>query len=466
MALLSQATVTAARRFIRTSTRRSEPAGWTDRYLLAAAVVIVGALALAPLRAVAHALSISEPRPVASGLLLAAVSTTAFMAAMRWLGPVAMPANDVRWLLLSPLSRGAVLRRPVLRSFFFFLGTGTAAGLTALSVLGSRDHLAARMALAMALGAALASAGWLIALHAQRSPTLRWTVPLAGLAAAPVVLLTRAPLPVNVSGTLALLVFAIALATAARRTLEGFPARVVVAASQRLGTAVNATVGLQPSDFTRAAEDRFWRARRLKSRPWPRFLPSPLLIAWPDWRMLGRRPARLALIAASAAVPALLHGTASSILLFGLSLAVASAGATSIRRGIAPAPTAAVRLGFACLPAVLAAGWLAVALTLTHPATGHWLVGIVAGPSVAVGAMRMAGRGPIDHTSVPIVMPMKGSWIPTGWLIWSFTGLDLAVPGCLPLLWSLFSPPTQPAIAIVAQTVVSAMVLGVWCGRR
>jgi len=61
---------------------------------------------------------------------------------------------------------------------------------------------------------------------------------------------------------------------------------------------------------------------------------------------------------------------------------------------------------------------------------------------------------------------MTGSWIPTGWLIWSFTGLDVAVPGCLPLLLCLVVPPWQPFAAIVAQTLVSATVLGVWCGRR
>lgn len=455
----------AARRYIRFRTRGRAGTGWTDRYLVVAAVVIVGALALAPIRAIAHALSTSEPRPLAPGLLLAAICTCAFMGAMRWLGPVVLPANDVHWLLLSPLPRGAVLRRPALPTFF--LGTASAAGLAALSVLGARDHLPARMALAPLLGAGLALAGWAVALHAQRSPGLRWTVSLAGLAAAPVLLLTRAPLPLNASGTLATLVFAVLLGFAGFRALQRFPARAVVAASQRLGTAVHATVGLQPSDFTRAAEDSYWRARRLKSRPWPGYLPLWLLMAWPDWRMLGRRPARLVLIAASAAIPALLRGVAQAIVLFGLSLAVAAAGTTSIRRGTAQPREALLRLGFLCLPAVLAAAWLAIALSLARPGAGRWLLlGVVAAPSVAVGAMRMAGRGPVDHTSMPVVMPMSGSWIPTGWIIWSFTGLDVAVPGCLPLLLCLFAPAAQPAVAIVAQMIVSATVVGVWCGKR
>lgn len=459
---MSHATVAAARRFVRARSRQREPVGWTDRYMLVAAVVIVGALALAPIRAVAAALSTSEPRPLASGLLLAAVATTGFAGAMRWLGPIAMPAQDVQWLLLSPLPRGAVLRQPARRSLFFFLGTASASGLAALSVLGTRDHLAARMVLAVALAAALALTGWVVALHAQRSPVPRWTVPLAGLAAAPALLLTRAPLPLNLSGTLVALLLAVALGISARRTPADFPARAVVAASQRLGTAVDATVGLQPSDFTRAAEDRYWRARRLKSRPWPRFLPASLLMAWPDWRMLARRPARLTLIAVSAAIPALLGGTAGTVVLFGLSLAVAAAGTTSIRRGIVQSGQVVLLV----LPALLAGAWLAIALSLAHPGSGHWLVGIAAAPSVAIGAIRMAGRGPIDHVSVPIVMPMSGSWIPTGWLIWSFTGLDVAVPGCLPLLLSLLNPSMPPFTALVAQTVVSATVLGVWCGRR
>jgi hypothetical protein len=286
-------------------------------------------------------------------------------------------------------------------------------------------------------------------------------------------------------------VYPLTLAALVAVVLAGAPAPAIVAASQRLGTAVNATVALQPSDFTRAAEDRYWRGRRLRSRPWPGFLPPPLLMAWPDWRMLGRRPVRLALIAGSAAIPTLLHGTAAIVVLFGLSLVAAAAGATSIRRGIAFGSSAAVtaagatsirrgiafgrpagaglvaaRLGFACLPSLLAGAWLAGALALAHPGTSYWLAGLAAAPCVAVGTMRMAGRGPIDHASVPIVMPMSGSWIPTGWLIWSFTGLDVALPGCLPLLWSLLAPPMPPFSAIVAQLGVSAAVLGVWCGRR
>jgi hypothetical protein len=352
-----------------------------------------------------------------------------------------------------------VLRRLALASFF--LGTASAAGLAAWSVLGARDHLPARIALAPLLGAGLALAGWAVAVHAQRSPALRWTVPLAGPAAAPVLLLTRAPWPLNASGTFAVLVFAVLLGFAGLRALERFPAWAVVAAAHRVGTAVQATVGLQPSDFTRAAEDRYWRARSLRSRPWPGYLPMWLLVAWPEWRMLGRRPVRLALIAASAVIPALLQGTAQTIVLFGLSLVVAAAGTTSIRRGAARPP----RLGFVFLPMVLAAAWLAIALSATRPGTGWWwLLGAAAAPSLAVGAMRMAGRGPIDHTSVPIVMPMSGSWIPTGWIIWSFTGLDVAVPGCLPLLLCLFAP-AQPFAAIAAQTIVSATVVGVWCGR-
>jgi len=63
-------------------------------------------------------------------------------------------------------------------------------------------------------------------------------------------------------------------------------------------------------------------------------------------------------------------------------------------------------------------------------------------------------------------MPMTGSWIPTGKLIWGLTGLDVAVAGCLPLLLCLFAAPMQPAVAVIAQMVVSATVLGVWCGRR
>ncbi|HEX6685110.1 MAG TPA: hypothetical protein VF062_20130, partial [Candidatus Limnocylindrales bacterium] len=255
-----------------------------------------------------------------------------------------------------------------------------------------------------------------------------------------------------------------------------------------------------PSDFSRAAEDRYWRGRRLRSRPWPR-LPAPLLLAWPDWRMLGRRPGRLALIAASAAIPAALSGTIPAaipalsaaipaalsgtipaaasaalpaaipgppgavVVLFGLSLAVAAAGTTTLRRQPRAPMTRPVRVARTLLPMVLAAAWLSTALALGF-GPRYMPLGIAAAPVVAVAAMRMARRGPIDHTSVPIVMPMSGSWIPTGWLTWSYTGLDVAVPGCLPMLLALFGTGVQPTAALAGQLIAGATVLGVWCARR
>lgn len=462
-------TARAAREFIRSRTRRSSPAGWTDRYLLGAAVVIALALALAPLRAVAAALSGSQPASVPTGLALIGLAAVAAMAALRWLGPVVMAAPDVTWLLLSPLDRRAVLAKPALRSLFLLSGTASVAGVAALAAVGARDAIAARMVLAVLLAVALAAAGWALAVHVQATehrPRLLRLLPVLGIAAAPAFLLTRAPLALNAGGTLAATVLAAGLGLTVASSLRRFPAPAVVTASLRLGTALDATVGLQPSDFTRAAEDRYWRGRRLRSRPWPR-LPVALLLAWPDWRMLGRRRARLALIAASAAIPAALSGagTGAVVVLFGLSLAVAAAGTTTLRREPRAPMTRRVRIARTLLPAVLAAAWLPAALALGFDPQ-HTAVGLAAAPVIAVAAMRMARRGPIDHSSAPIVMPMSGSWIPTGWLIWSYSGLDVAVAGCLPMLLALFGAGLPPAAALAGQLVASATVLGVWCAKR
>jgi hypothetical protein len=264
------------------------------------------------------------------------------------------------------------------------------------------------------------------------------------------------------------------------RRLAVFPAHAVLHASARLGGAVDATIGLEAALLARVAEDTYWRGRRLRSRRWPQ-LPAALAVAWQEWRMLGRRPARLALVLASTTLPALLsvatggRAPITVVALFAGALLSATTGTAGLRRDTdSPAlrrllgvDETAVLIARAVLPALLSAAWCALALELMTavgalPTGPWWLLGAGVAPALSAAALRMAQRAPINHASVPIVMPMTLARIPTGWLVWGLSGLDLAVPGCAALLRALLDPPTDLGALVAVQTLLGGLVLTVY----
>jgi hypothetical protein len=292
------------------------------------------------------------------------------------------------------------------------------------------------------------------------------------------------PLPVLLAVAFTAAAAAWALALTVWRRLRAFPAAPVVDASLRLGVATETAVALEPSFLARAVESTYWRGRRLRSRRWPAW-PGAVALAWLDWRVLARRPLRPLALAAATALPAVLvtawpgQALAVAVVSFALAIAAASTGSGGARHdadspalarlfGVGPRAADAARL---VLPALLAAAWYAVALALLVRAgalpAGPWaLFGPAAAPVLAVAALRLSRRGHVDHASTPVVMPMTGSHIPTGWFIWCLTGLDVAVPGCLPLLDALAARPADPGPLLVAQAVVSTIVVAVHLLRR
>ncbi|PZG36844.1 hypothetical protein C1I98_26180, partial [Spongiactinospora gelatinilytica] len=113
------------------------------------------------------------------------------------------------------------------------------------------------------------------------------------------------------------------------------------------------------------------------------------------------------------------------------------------------------------LPILLSCAWLALALAFLG--LPGWLpFAPLAAPAFAAGALRMAGRRPIDH-SMPILETPAGA-IPLGLVIWALTGIDIAVLGCLPFLTALTA---QQALAgtLAAQAVTGAGVLAAWLWR-
>ncbi|GII75572.1 hypothetical protein Sru01_05540 [Sphaerisporangium rufum] len=320
--------------------------------------------------------------------------------------------------------------------------------------------------------------------------------------------------------------------------LDRMPASKVLAASTRAGHLAAATTVMDPGALTWAAEDNRWRGRILRSRRWPARLraagatalapgplalapqhaagapaparpagrsaslgarrpapdpragrgtaappwPAAMAVAWPDWRLLSRRPWRAAGLLASTVLPAAVgqaSGTPSTLTLVTLAIGALSAAATctsGARRdgdnpalarllGVDPRAVLAAR---AVLPALLGAGWLVLALAglaAAGPLPGGpwWLFGPAAAPALAAGALRMARRAPIDH-SMPVI-DTPGGAVPTGPLIWAATGPDLAAAGCAPLLWALFSgSPLSPAL-VAGQALLALGVLAAYLRR-
>ncbi|NUT23896.1 MAG: hypothetical protein HOV77_32435 [Hamadaea sp.] len=471
-------------------TRAHRPAGTlTDRYTLFFGLAVALGLIAAPLLPVVRGLSSGQTHPeravLAASMLLLAVTGVAQVA--RVIGPLFLPPSDAHWLLLTPLPRRAVLTRVALLLALTAAVLGSLLGVATLAAVGTPNALvtgaAATAGAATMLTLTVATVRW----QASRAKWPRIVLSAAfvvgeGFAIAWALGLRMTPaMPATstvVMATGALLILVTMLIWYAWRSLRDFPAAAVVQASQRLGSAADATIGLDPFHLSLVAEDRYWTSRRMRSRGWPRLRPQ-WLAALADARTLARRPGRLAVLAAAVAWPTLLALMTSGqhiavILLLGAgTLSAAAAGLATLRRdvadpslrrmlGVDPAAADAARLA---LPGLLGGGWLTAALICGTvmgilPPGPWWAFGPLAAPVIAVAARRLARRGPIDHTSTLIVMPMTGSQLPTGWLLWSFKGLDVAVLGTLPALLALATARVT-AFALFAQLALSALVLAV-----
>ncbi|TDD15351.1 hypothetical protein E1294_34750 [Nonomuraea diastatica] len=499
--------VRSVRAYLRS--RGRAPVSLADRYVTVFGLAVLVAVAGQPISTVVGGLAGSaEPGRMGAGVALVALAMAGFLAAARTAGPVLLPAPDATWLLLSPLNRRHLLGRTARTLTTVAVVAGLLLGLGALAVLGAPDQLVWRLLAALALGVSAAVGGMALAVLGQASQS--WQVWLTAAIAALVVLAVvamsgqlrsapavaaGAPLPALAAAVAGSAVLSGLLAGRAWAALGRIPARTLVGASTRAGHVANATTTLDPGALTWIADDNHWRARKLRSRRWPS-LPAPLALAWHDWLRLARRPRRLATMTATAALPAVLaqagvpHFTLWAAVLAG-ALAVACTGVSGARRdndnpamarliGVGRRPALA---GRAVLPMVLSGAWTALALAGPALIAGGipgaetvaggvwpgeavaggawsgawWVLGPLAAPALAAGALRMARRSPVDH-SMP-VLDTPGGAIPTGPLIWAATGADLAVLGCLPALSAPLVPANGLGALLAAQGVVSALVL-------
>ncbi len=202
-----------------------------------------------------------------------------------------------------------------------------------------------------------------------------------------------------------------------------------------------------------------------------------LVLAWADWRRLGRRPALLIAMTVSTLAPALggaaftghAHAWVVVAVLVAGAMAAGTQGTAALRRdtndpalrrllGVDAGAALAAR---AVLPVLLSAAWLTLALgllALTGELPGAlWpALGLAAGPGVAAAALRIARTAPLNPAD-------QGPETPAGaappWLVTRAGSALLGSVGAYPALRAVFGGQVHGG-TVVAQVAVSALVLG------
>jgi hypothetical protein len=497
--------------------RRRRP--WYDWYSMAFAVVLTVILLWDLLAQPFGRLSGhggAAPSQAVAGAALVAGAAAGLLMLTQALGPLALSPADATWLLLTPLDRREVLRRPAAVTTAIAVTAGAALGVLALAMAGpflrlpagagSRRVPWAWLVLAAVGGAGFFTAAMLAGVLAQPWPRWRARLRMAGAAAGVaatagavagerwnVVLRAVTDWFAGLNGGTFGLIAVVGVAVAVIavllvwRTLPHFPAGVVRAGSARAGTVLLAATFLNVPLLTWIAEDSHWRGRRLGSRAWPRLagprlagprLAGPaLVLAWADWRRLGRRPALLIAVTVSTLAPALggaaftghAHAWVVVAVLLAGALAAGTQGTAALRRdtndpalrrllGVDAGAALAAR---AVLPVLLSAAWLTLALALLA-LTGElpgalWpVLGLAAGPGVAAAALRIARTAPLNPAD-------QGPETPAGaappWLVTRAGSALLGSAGAYPALRAVFGGQVHGG-TVAAQVAVSAIVLG------
>jgi len=500
--------VRAIRSFVRGRRRRS----WLDLYAIGFAIVIgciyASDLLTDPLsrlngtaaHAAGQAGGEAASQAVAGAALVIGIAAGLLMLAQAF-GPIALSPADSSWLLLSPVDRRALLRRPAATVAGLGALAGVAAGVLALAMAGPYLHHQSRALPAAWLAlSAVSGAGIFLTIvfaGALAQPRDRWRTRLraccAAVAAIAVVgavagerwtALTRAitaGFARTSTGTLSVLavvsvVLAAVVGSLVWLSLRRFPAAVLRTDSARAGRALLAAAFLNVPLLTWIAEDNHWRGRLLPSRAWPK-LPPAMALAWADWRRLGRRPALLTVLAAGALVPALAgaaitgkpHGWTIALTLVAGGIVAGLHGTATTRRDtndqalrrMLGVDARAALMARAALPALLAAAWLTLALTVLV-ATGvlhGWLwpaLGLFAGPGVAAAALRMARTAPINPADQG---PNLAIGTTPPWLISRALSVVVGLIGGYPMLRAVHAGQVHGS-GLIAQLLVSAVVLG------
>jgi hypothetical protein len=512
------ATVPATRfSTVRALTRRHLRSRWLDWYAacfgVGLALIYLGNFLAGPfhrLTAGTRDLPVSQS---GTGLALIIAAAAGLLLLAQALGPLTLAPADASWLLMSPLNRRAVLRRPAVVLVVLAALVGAVGGALGLAMAGpyirqvTHVTLGTWVTLTALTGAGLAVTAVLLLALAQPYPErARQAARLLILSVSLIALLTAlagqhwTALPgaiaghlagVSASGVRPLAIASVAAALLAMaatwRRLRDFPVGVLWEDSARADRTRLAATFLNFQMLAWIAEDGYWRRRQLRSRPWPRRSPA-FLLAWADWRRLGRRPGTLVTLAAGTVAPALgagaITGTArglivASTLLLG-GIAAASQGCGALRRDTGDRTlrrmlgvgTRQALVARAVLPAVLSSAWLALALALLVAGgvlhSWAWpVLGILGGAGLVPAAMRTARTAPGGTAVQGGIDSGMGTMPP--WLANSVVGLMFGGIGIIPLLASVLaaargialgkSAYSPPAASFILQLLLSAVLL-------
>ena len=500
--------VGTVRSFIGRHRRRS----WVDWYVAGFTLLIVGIYGADFLATPLSRLSKSASRAAAThaaatqavagaGLVIGVGAGLLLLA--QALGPLALSPADASWLLLTPLDRRAVLRRAALTVAVLATLAGALLGVLGLAMAGPYLRLAeSGLPGSWLFLSAVAGAGCCLAAVAAEALAQPWERPRSVIRAACVTIavvamagavagerwsaVTRAvtalfgglSTPVFYTAALVALALAAIAWLLLWRRLASFPAGVLRADSARSGRALLAAQFLNFSLLFWIAEDNHWRVRLLRSKPWPK-LPPALAVAWADWRRLGRRPGPLVILVLAAVVPALLGiaitgrirpGLIAAALIAG-ALAVGSQGTTATKRdqddpalfrllGVDAGQALVAR---AVLPSLLSGCWLALSLTVLCAAgtLSGWLwplLGLIAGPGVAAGVLRLGRTARINPADRGPDTPM-GNTPP--WLISRALSVIVALIGAAPLVAALLKREAH-ATTVIDQCAASVIVIWIY----
>jgi hypothetical protein len=480
----------AGRAFLR-ARRRAGAGGQAERaYVLLLALLVGTAILASNLPKMSAAFAQGPPVTPPPGTLLAIglLWYAAALAGAARFGPLAAGPARLSWLLTSPTSRRGLLWPTAVA----VLGLATVVGLlhgafvawALVAPMGLLVALAGGISGLLVGGFAVLAQTWTDGSAAvlDRSALLLgaaaaaltvfdlptwfavpgwfgpWTWPQAVAGGAP-------PGWLVVAGVLAAAVAGSALVRLDRVRLSNLAAGGAVA-----GTVSTGVVTLDLGIAARAAEERRWAGRSPRRTGLPR-LPGWLAVPVHDVLALRRSPDGLVLVAAGTLPPALLAGiTGPGPLLAGawlMSGLLAVGAVTGNARRDRDLPELGRLLGLSgrrllaarsVVPAVVGTVWGAGSLSLAAarlPGDGaDWLLlGAVAGPALAVGALRSARRGAVRHELPPLVTPM--GLVPTGPLHRLVTWWDLGLLCVLPTLLALRTG--DPAGAVPAQLAGSLL---------
>jgi len=469
--------VAQVRRYLR---KRRRDAGkgadrWESAYTIFLTVIMFGFGIWSQIHAVlgGHstvAFGVREASALAAGVAWVA----ALLAAAGALGPVAVSGAALHWLFTAPLDRRRLLTPAAFQAFGVGLIAGLVQGLLALTL--STAGAGAVLGTAVAGGLVVVAAAMLVQ-SAIAAPARRLTrvATVLAVAAAAVGGLSAAgvrtgpiaytgpwgwPLKAAAHPWLAVVVggAAVVLAGFSWYRLSRVTLATLIDATSTSATATAMFVTMDPGLASRAAEDRRWRGRRLGPDSLPR-LRGPLTATGQDLLLLARTPVKMLLAVALISVPVLATGLPVSgwVVAFVLALAglTAVAPSTVNARRDHDEPALARLLGLRdaslfggrmVVPTLVATAWSTLAVLAVGKGNhGDWaLLGALAGPALAAGALRAARRGQVRHDFSPVVTP--AGLIPTGPIKWLIEGLDLTLVAMSPTLIAVARHNPGPAL--------------------